>query len=132
MKRLCERHFPGVCPNFNPEYILGENAPTIYFQSLDAFVEASLTTQDKYLNYLYVTWLIEERALEVYSTYQNVLEQSHFAFGVKSLLAEEKVHLQETVKSLAEIDSDFSSRSAHFQSHERDLFRQFLQSMVNA
>ncbi len=68
-----------------------------YFQTLDHACDAALSDQSEELRsalvYLYVTWLIEIRALEVYTAYSKALASVPGMQALDGLLAEEEQHL---------------------------------------
>lgn len=127
MKKICELHFKGLCPTFEREYLLGGASADLYFQQLDSTLFDQI--EDKTLTYLYVTQLIEERALSVYKAYDGLLKANNFPFKLTSLISEETKHLEETNKYLLERDRDFHLRKESFKSLEQRLFFQLLESI---
>ena len=133
LKKLGDRHFPSICPTFEPQYLLGGPAASCYFQSLDVFLEEKLKKEKEasLLNYLYMTLLVEERAMEVYTLYQRFLREKQISLHLRPLLAEEELHLQETSHLLKKRDTLFSSRRKEWKIFENQLFLNFLMAIEN-
>lgn len=129
-KRLCDKNFEGACPTYSEDYLLAGKAASDYFQSLDRYVGNLL--DNSYLSYLYVTLLVEERALSVYQVYNKLLIQNNFNFNLKSILAEEDRHLLETLKEIKKIDSSFNERAVILRNEEDRLFKQLLEEIRKA
>ena len=64
------------------------------------------------LNYLYTTWIVETRAVRVYSLYNQILRQKQFSFTLNSILKDEEKHLNQ-VKNL--IQARDREHETHFQ-----------------
>lgn len=107
----------------------GEEAEN-YFQSLDRFCEASLSnlseSTKKRLTYLYVTLLIEIRALQVYEIYQVNLKAMGLPLALQSLLKEEESHMEYVINELQTKDPDFQNRLEIFKEKESSLFAVYL------
>jgi len=76
----------------------------------------------KYSAYLYVTYLIEVRADELYPAYQDVLTEQQSKVTVKSIILEEEGHLREMISMLEVLHSDWQTHAAHLQAIEEALF----------
>lgn len=112
------------------ELMAGEDAED-YFQSLDAACEkllegqiagASLTR----LTYLYVTWLIELRALSVYGAYQKAARENGMQPPLGGLLAEEDRHLEAVENELRARDERFARRSVEMKALEETFYQIYL------
>lgn len=67
-----------------------------YFQSLDQQASswiASHLGEDTYLNYLFVTWLIERRAMKLYPLYKTLTSSTQVAEELKKIVIEESAHM---------------------------------------
>src|SRR5258708_3332280 len=78
LKNLAVKFGGETFKTFHPETLLCEAAAENYFQKLDTVCGAHASSkqssqQSSRLTYLYVTWLVELRALAIYSYYQAVL-----------------------------------------------------------
>lgn len=102
-------HFPEYsCPNYETNFLLGGSASKGYMMRLDWQVSRLLkqhfhytSTQLKSRAYVWVTALVERRALTLYQLYQSILKTHLSPVQVKSILAEEIGHLTEMEFNLA-------------------------------
>ncbi len=78
------------------------------------------------LVYLYVTWLIQIRALDVYTVYKKALATIGYAQALDGLLAEEEQHLSRVASELQKRDADFAARSKQFSALEALLYEKIL------
>ena len=97
--------------SFGEEELLAPEECEGYFQNLDRKAEA-LSNGDKILNYLYTTWIVETRAVTVYSLYNQILREKQFSFTLNPILKDEEKHLNQ-VKNL--IQKKDSRHEIHFQ-----------------
>jgi hypothetical protein len=119
---------------YNEATLLCGHEAKNYFQELDRTCAASLrSVGDSQLQaklvYLYVTWLVEQRALKIYSLYKSKLEEAGQKLPLSGLLAEEKSHLEAVQVSLINDDAHFHHRKVHLQVLENKLFEVFLKSL---
>lgn len=102
-----------------------------YFQTLDNACESQVRFQAPNqdcvrLTYLYVTWLVELRALSVYGLYQEALRAAGIPAPLNGLLAEEDKHLGAVERELFALDPDFAERAAKLKEMEASLYQDFL------
>ncbi len=104
---------------YKPETMLCPDAAKTYFQQLDHGCDTKFAhlgeNERAKLVYLYVTWLIERRALDVYGSYKKVLGDSELAPKLNALLAEEVGHLRAVEAGIAAGDPEHAARSAEFE-----------------
>lgn len=121
---------------YGPETLICPEAAKAYFQDLDHGCEAKFAhlgdLERSKLVYLYVTWLIERRALDVYGRYKKVLGQSDLAPKLNALLAEEVGHLRAVEAGIAEGDPEHAARSAEFEALEAGLYETFIDALARA
>lgn len=120
--------------SYAPETLLcGEDAED-YFQDLDHQTEAQFESFDEAararLTYLYVTWLIERRALDVYGLYRNAVAGTEIAQRITGLLAEEDGHLQHVEAEIAASDPAHDSRKPQLVALENQLYERFLNALA--
>ncbi len=100
-----------------------------YFQTLDRHCETEFSqkepSQRARLTYLYVTWLVEIRALTVYQTYQALLPENT-EVNLSCLLAEETKHLSAVESELQKNDPLFASRKQALRVVELRLYQDYL------
>jgi rubrerythrin len=110
------------------------NEAEAYFQGLDQTCENKLSYESNdglraKLIYLYVTLLVEERALEVYSVYQKVLAEADQKLPLNGLLAEEERHLASVQASLRLYDPNFERHFSELKAVENKLSQKFLTAL---
>lgn len=116
--------------SYTPDAMLcGEEAED-YFQTLDHACDEALANlgedQRSALVYLYVTWLVEVRALEVYGVYRKALASVPGMQSLDGLLAEEEQHLSRVSSELRKRDPGFAARSKEFSLLETALYEKIL------
>ncbi|MGO9133315.1 MAG: hypothetical protein ACLP8A_04590 [Methylovirgula sp.] len=115
--------------------ICGEDAEA-YFQDLDHQTEAQFADCDEAervrLTYLYVTWLIERRALEVYGLYKKAVAGSEIAAQLDGLLAEENGHLRQVESEIGMNDPQHQTRAPALIALETQLYERFLATLTAA
>jgi hypothetical protein len=121
----------GGADNYKDESLLCRKEAEDYFQELDRSCAACLEldfpgAKGRRLTYVYVTWLVEVRALSVYGVYQNFLPGDEV--GLKGLLAEEEKHLRSVEEEL-QGDPDFSHRVRKLQEVEERLYQSYLSAL---
>ena len=94
-----------------------------YMGRLDATITERLSAGAPELPYLYMSLMIELRAVWLYRLYQEILDQQKTGIGLKSVLAEEGLHLDSMLARLHEMDQDASRRMEEFISLEDERFR---------
>lgn len=114
---------------YSPSALLCGQQAEFYFQLLDRTCENHIepASENKArLTYLYVTWLVELRALSVYRLYQNALEAVGVKPSLTGLLAEEDKHLADVEQELLKSDPDFHSRGLALRRVEDELYQAYL------
>jgi len=106
----------------------------MYFKRLESFIAQNLQSEPQTLRvtYLYMSMIIEFRAVWSFGLYQTCLDAAGVKLSLKSLLAEEQGHLDDMEKNLANLDSDTSNRIICFLAKERGLFERLLGRLEKA
>lgn len=91
-KRHAERIAGNAMPGFTDENTMCRTAAAMYFGRLDAGISARVAAEDAYP---WVSMIVELRACWLYHMYQKALQKSGLSLSLKSLLAEEDLHLAE-------------------------------------
>ena len=128
-KKMGERNFTNFPATFAEENLLGGRAAKDYFQGLDHFIFNELGGDQSKLNYFYVTWSIEERAMKLYSLYDELLVAEKSSLRLTSILKEEANHLQDMKDLIKTKDGNYQIRFASFSTREGLLFDNFLNSI---
>ena len=131
LKKLAVRVGGSQVETYSEEAMLCGASAENYFQSLDRTCFNLLTGPDASenqtrLTYLYVTWLVEMRALQVYELYQRQLFAQGQALSLEGLLAEEKEHLAAVESELRASDPNFDGRARELKILEEALFQGFI------
>ena len=123
-KNLAYRLSPGDCPTFEEQYLLKGEMAENYFQNIDHQAEQELSQSNDFtvLNYLYTTWMIEERAVMVYELYNTILKSKSCPFNLDFILQEENHHLKTVTQIIQKKDTDFKERTKRLFQYERSQF----------
>ena len=94
-----------------------------YMGRLDAEIARELASGPPTLPYLYMSLIVEFRAVWTYRLYQAVLTEENTGLTLKSILAEEELHLSAMLAHLKLVDSNVATRIALFSRFEEARFR---------
>lgn len=94
-----------------------------YMGRLDAEIAYVLASGSPALPYLYMSLIVELRAVWTYRLYQSVLTEENTGLTLKSILAEEELHLSAMLARLKHMDSNIAARIALFSRFEEVRFR---------
>jgi hypothetical protein len=100
---------------------LAGTAARFYVGRLDARVTSALGGNDS-LPYVYMSLIIEDRAIWAYRIYQRVLTDAGCAISLKPVLAEEKLHLKSMLDHIERRDVKARQRIAEFCAFEHLCF----------
>lgn len=86
--------------NYEYKYLLAGFSSFKYFNALDLevykYIKSNLKSNDKhfltFIAYLYVTYIIEERANMVFHIYNDYLEKNQMGISLKGIIKEEEKH----------------------------------------
>ena len=128
-KNLAYKLSPSDCPNFEESYMIKGSSSENYFQNIDHKAEEELAnSSDKnLLNYLYTTWMVEERAVVLYELYNQILKTGNMPFNLNFILREEDHHLKMVIQIIQQKDPDFKERALRLFKYEGAAFT----SLVN-
>ena len=129
-KGLAHKISPADSQNFEPAYMINGSASEAYFQAIDHKAEEDLIglPNAKQLNYLYTTWIIEERAVMLYQIYNRILKSQRAPFNLDFILREEDHHLKTTVKFIQQKDLYFKERAKRLFTYENAQFTKLIKS----
>jgi len=134
LKRQIERVWPKSMDTYSLSFMLGGAATLHYLTALDLKASRYLKTLGlpKYsireAAYLLVTYAIELRAEELYPIYDAVLRKASSRVAVKSILLEEKEHLDEMKEGLKQLPSGFT-HAEHVCAIESNLCKKWLDAI---
>ena len=93
--------------------MLAGSAARFYMARLDARISSGLPRGNR-LPYLYMSLVIEDRAIWAYGIYQRVLTEMHCGISLKPVLAEEKLHLDAMLNEVEGQDVQARNRIPEF------------------
>jgi hypothetical protein len=95
-----------------------------YMERLDAEILRELdVSAESPLPYLYMSLIVELRAVWFYRLYQETLSAHEQNLSLRSVLAEEELHLGAMLARLSDMDKDCAPRVERFRSLEQQRFR---------
>ncbi len=122
-KREAEKLAGRKLEGYSDAETLGAGPGKLYFGRLDAGLTRHLGHQHAETGYLWVSLVVELRAIWVYRLYQNELKAAGYPLPLKSIIAEEDKHLIDMIDRLAEIGFDTSAALSAAQVLEKTLFQ---------
>jgi hypothetical protein len=129
LKNIALKMSEGKLVTYKKEHLLAGVAAWDYIQTVDHSIEEEFEKPQPWLNYLYTTLLIEERAMEVYPFYAEVLREFGYEKSLQGMIAEEENHLNFTRKHILEEDPKSKERLAKFKIIEAKAFEKFSTSV---
>lgn len=132
-KRQADR-LAGVTLDYDDDDMIAPAFARMYFKRLESFIanDVKNETKPRYVAYLYMSMIIEFRAVWAFSLYQAVLNGKGVALSLKSLLAEEQGHLSGMEANLQALGVATTERLHRFLAKEQDLFERLLQRLESA
>jgi hypothetical protein len=116
-----------------PADLLAPVAARMYFQRLEAAMVRTLDAQrSARAAYLYMSMIVEFRALWFYNLYQQTLQRHLYPISLKRVIGEEENHLHEIANRLEMAGELSDARTNEFLTHERKLYGRFLTSLQRA
>ena len=104
-----------------------------YMGRLDAFTAAQMAPDSPaQLPYLYMSLVVELRAIWFYRMYQQALATSGSTMSLKSVVAEEELHLTEMLDHIAKLDADMDARLTTLMAFEDGRFRSLWNAICDA
>lgn len=111
-----------------PDDVMASAAARMYFRRLEAIIRKTLSGAGcATAIYLYMSMIVEFRAVWGYSLYQTALSRAGNNFSLKSLLAEEEVHLADMATRLHDLGMFSLIHIREFCAQEQRSFKRLLQ-----
>lgn len=130
-KRVALKMSGGKLPTYDDQYLLAGPAARDYFQGLDHGIAAELEIPNGWLNYLYSTLLIEERAGKIYPSYNLFLGEQGFPGVLEAIVLEENEHLKDVYDFLGEADAEkMEMRLVRMRALEERLYDAFMKQAL--
>jgi len=119
------------------EYVAGDllapSSARMYFQRLEgATVRALGSRRSARAAYLYMSMIVEFRALWFYGLYEQALKRARHAMSLKRVLGEEQAHLGDMAERLEAGNELDDARAAEVLTAERKLFSRLLGALEGA
>jgi hypothetical protein len=125
-KRQAEKIAGRGIEGYNADNTLTYVPAQMYFGRLDAEITKTLPEGcNGAVPYLYVSLIVELRACWAYALYQDVLKAAGSPFSLKSIMAEEELHLGEMYAALEALDAITPEELDALCSLETALFKKF-------
>ena len=129
LKKLVRKNFLKAATKFSEQDLLAKSSAKKYLQSIDAY--CALHAPNVNHAYMLSSFVIETRALLLYSTYGKLLQETNL-FRLTSILKQEERHLQEMEEALHVRDQDFSVTKEKMRHFEERSFSNFLCALNDA
>jgi hypothetical protein len=122
-------HFAGTALDYGDADMTAPAFARMYFRRLEGFIAADVrhAAESRRMAYLYMSIIVEFRAVWAFAIYQSVLDARGIPLSLKSLLAEERGHLADMRTALEAMDAALSERIIRFLKRERALFARLLE-----
>ncbi len=117
---------------YTAEDLLAPSAARMYFQRLEAVIVRALGPQTSRAAYLYMSMIVEFRALWFYRLYQQTLQRARHSLSLKRVLGEEQNHLSDMADRLDRTGGLDPAHAEAFLSYERKLFARLLGALQRA
>lgn len=124
LKRAALKLSPDLCATYVPESLLCGKEATHYFQTIDH----ALNERDSWQAYLFTTWLIEIRAVSLYTLFDEVLMENNKSAIFRGILQEEQNHLDEILSWLQTIP-DHQAKMQQLKIIEEQAFLKWMESI---
>jgi hypothetical protein len=132
MKRQAEKT-AGRALDYREPDLLAAPSARMYFQRLEAAMVRRLDAErSARAAYLYMSMVIEFRALWFYGLYQQTLKRAGLPISLKRILGEEQNHLVEMARRLEQADELDDRRVDAFVATERRLYERMLGAIEQA
>jgi hypothetical protein len=135
LKRLALKLHPAL-ETYAPGFLLAPAAASGYMQAVDRAAEADLALSgggaQPWVNYLYTTLLVEERAGGFYPAYAERLAPLGHAGVIQGILREEENHLRQVVDHLLHDDPEGRARLNRLRAVETGAFEKWLAELQKA
>lgn len=136
LKKQIAKIIENACPTYEKKYLIAPNSSFYYLNHLDVLICKYLKNtfafsgqELKYAAYLLVTYAIEVRADSLYPVYQKVLDKHNSKVNVKSIIAEEKNHLEEMTTMLKTFSPHWQQMTEQATHLENELFENWLKEI---
>lgn len=132
MKRQAEKA-AGRSLSYTPGELIAPHTARMYFQRLECTVKRALAgSVSGTACYLYMSMIVEFRALWFYRLYDRVLKAAGYPLSLKRVLGEEEHHLADMAQRLTIEDPQLDARAKAFLAVESRLYQRLLDALTAA
>ncbi|WP_216593792.1 hypothetical protein [Flavihumibacter sp. ZG627] len=138
LKKQLRKLGAGLCPTYEPQYLLAPLTSMRYLHRLDVLVCRYLKTEHdfrgdklKYSAYLLVTYAIEVRADELYPVYQQVLRSRKSSISVYNIITEEQQHLASMEEQLQKLSLKWKELCDYACNQEAKLYEEWRSEVMD-
>ncbi len=117
--------------SFKERELLAPQAGNDYFQQIDHYT-IKFSSSNPVISYLYTTYTVEQRALIVYSLYNDLLKRKAISISLQSILNEEREHLRCVFEKIQDIDPLWEKNLEDIIHFEHQQYFSFLISLERA
>jgi hypothetical protein len=128
MKRQAEKTAERAL-EYGADDLLAPSSARMYFQRLEAAMLRTLARSSARAVYLYMSMIVEFRALWFYGLYQQTLQASRHPLSLKRVLGEEQNHLREIAATLETAGERSDAHTTALLGHEKRLFKRLLSAL---
>jgi hypothetical protein len=128
MKRQAEKSAARKL-DYDAADLLAPRAARMYFQRLEASMVRALEGRSPVAAYLYMSMIVEFRAVWFYGLYQETLQRHDHPLSLKRLLGEEQNHLTEMADRLTHAGEFSNALVDEFVATEHALYARFLSAL---
>ena len=131
---MAQRLDPTTTETYGLDCLLCGEEAEAYIQDLDTAAQKELSESPHsgsigWLNYLYTSLLIEERADLFYGAYEKVLSEIGLGGALKALIKDESKHLAQMARKIKEVDPGAGPRLERLRKVERAGFGAFEEAL---
>lgn len=137
LKKQLTKLGENLCESYASDQLLTPAHTRFYLNTLDVKVCRYLKKHFdlsgsalKFAAYLFVTYVIEVRADQLYPIYQAVLTESQSKVTVKSIILEEEGHLEEMINQLNAFSPDWEQHAQQVIKIEEQMFNDWIESLA--
>jgi rubrerythrin len=139
LKKQLKKISTKECPTYASGFLLAPVESYHYLHRLDVFVSRYLREvlkldgyELRYAAYLLVTYAIEVRADELYPVYQKELHAQGSKVSVRTIIAEEKGHLEEMIAQLSDFFEQWQEHAEVLLEEEKKCYEGWLKGIAQA
>jgi len=128
--RKAAEKLAGHALTYGTDNVLAPPAARMYLGRLDAAISREVRGHSPHLPYLYVSAVVEVRAMWFFRLYDAVLREENQGISLRGVIAEEEGHLEDMTAKLQALDERYPERFPQFLTYEKGLFEKLLPRLL--